>query len=273
MKKFAVLLFGLFCYATFVGVFIYAIGFLGNFGVPKTIDGPPQVPWRQAIGTNFLLISVFALQHSVMARPWFKSRWVLLIPEPIERSVYVLCTNLAFVLLFACWQPIGPTIWNLESPRLRTAMYGLFAVGWITVLVTTFLINHFDLFGLRQVWLYFRGRPYTPIGFATPGPYRIVRHPMYIGWMLAFWSTPTMTAAHFVFAAATTAYILAAIGFEERDLVHALGHDYAEYRKRVPMIIPRLTREMDPRASSVHNGITTVESFQDPITTTRSTTG
>jgi methanethiol S-methyltransferase len=160
----------------------------------------------------------------------------------MERSTYVLLSSLALLLLFWQWRPIGGVVWNIEDATGRTLMYALFAAGWVIVLVTTFLINHFDLFGLRQVWLYLRGRPYTPLGFVTPGPYRYVRHPLYVGWLFAFWATPTMTVAHLFFAVATTAYILLAIQFEERDLVVIHGEDYATYRQRVPMLIPRLRK-------------------------------
>ena len=240
MKRLLTLLYGLFCYSGFLAIFLYAIGFVGNFGVPKTIDGTATLPWGNAILVNVSLVALFGLQHSIMARPWFKQWWTQFVPEPIERSTYVLFTNVIFVLLFYFWQPIGLVIWNVESLAGKTACYALFATGWITVLITTFLINHFDLFGLRQVWLFFRGREYTPLGFVAPGPYRYVRHPMYIGWMLAFWATPNMTVAHFAFAVAITAYILTAIYFEERDLVESLGQDYADYRRNVPMLVPRL---------------------------------
>lgn len=175
-----------------------------------------------------------------MARPAFKRWWTQIIPPEAERSTYVLLSSLALVLLFWQWRPIGGTVWHVEHAAGQALLYGLFAAGWLTVLVTTFLINHFDLFGLRQVWLYLRGEPYRPLRFVTPGPYRHVRHPLYVGWLLAFWATPTMTVAHFLFAAATTAYILIAIRFEERDLVDVHGPSYVEYRDRVPMLLPRL---------------------------------
>jgi len=173
----------------------------------------------------------------VMARQWFKTAWTRIVPAPVERSTYVLFSSLALLLLFWKWQPMGGVIWNVENAYGRLALQALYASGWLTVLIATFLINHFDLFGLRQVWLYLSGRPYTPLKFRTPGLYRVVRHPLYVGWLLVFWSAPVMSSAHLVFAIATTAYILIAIQFEERDLVRLHG-EYAEYRRRVPMILP-----------------------------------
>jgi len=183
---------------------------------------------------------VFALQHSVIARPAFKRWWTSIVPEPAERSTYVLASSVALLVLFWQWRPIGGVVWQVEQPLAVAALYGIFATGWLIVLVTTFLINHFDLFGLRQVWLHLRGKPYRPLGFVTPGPYRHVRHPLYVGWLLAFWATPTMTAAHFFFAAMTTTYILVAIRLEERDLADIHGAKYAEYRRTVPMLVPRV---------------------------------
>jgi protein-S-isoprenylcysteine O-methyltransferase Ste14 len=240
MKKLAVFAYGVAVYALFLGVFLYAVGFIGNLFVPKSMDSAPQVPFLQALLVNVALLGVFGLQHSVMARPAFKRWFTRLISPAIERSTYVLFTNLALILLFWGWQPMGGVIWDVQDPAGRAVLYGLFAFGWLLVLVTTFLINHFDLFGLRQVWLYLRGRPYTQLRFVTPGPYRLVRHPLYVGWFFAFWATPTMTAAHLVFAIVTTVYILVAIQLEERDLLDAHGVDYANYRARVPMLLPRL---------------------------------
>jgi len=240
MKRAAVFIYGIAVYALFFGVFLYAVGFVGNFLVPKSIDSAPQVPLLQALLVNVALLCVFGVQHSVMARPAFKrwlTRWL---PEPMERSTYVLFSSLALVLLFWGWQPMGGMVWNVQDPVARAVLYGLFAFGWLLVLVTTFLINHFDLFGLRQVWLYARGRQYAHLRFVTPGPYRLVRHPLYVGWFFAFWATPTMTATHLLFAVVTAAYILVAIQFEERDLLDMHGADYANYRARVPMLLPRI---------------------------------
>jgi len=230
-------LYGVVCYLVFFATFLYAIGFLGNFGVPKSIDSGPQSPFLLALAINTALLGLFALQHSVMARPWFKSAWTRIVPAPVERSTYVLFSSVALLLMFWKWQPMGVVIWNVESTAGRLALNALFAAGWLTVLAATFLINHFDLFGLRQVWLYLSRRPYTHLEFRTPGLYRYVRHPLYVGWLLVFWSAPVMTAAHLVFAIATTAYIFIAIQFEERDLVRAHA-EYAEYRRQVPMILP-----------------------------------
>jgi protein-S-isoprenylcysteine O-methyltransferase Ste14 len=175
-----------------------------------------------------------------MARPAFKRWWTRVVPEAAERSTYVLFSSLALILLFWGWQPMGAVVWDIQDPVGRAIAYALFAFGWGLVLVTTFLINHFDLFGLRQVWLHLRGRQYTHLRFVTPGPYRLVRHPLYVGWLFAFWATPTMTMAHLLFAVVTTAYILIAIRLEERDLVEAHGDDYENYHRRVPMLLPRL---------------------------------
>jgi protein-S-isoprenylcysteine O-methyltransferase Ste14 len=250
MRKPLILAYGLACYAVFFATFLYAIGFLGNVAVPKSIDSPRDAPLVAALVLDAALLMLFALQHSVMARPAFKRWWTRFVPEPVERSTYVLFSSVALILLFWLWQPIGGTVWNVTHPVGRGVLYGLFAVGWVIVLVTTFLINHFDLFGLRQTWLAFRGQPYTPLPFVTPGPYRLVRHPLYVGWLLTFWATPTMTAAHAFVAIATTAYILVAIQFEERDLVTYHGTAYADYRNRVPMLIPRPVRPVVETASA-----------------------
>ncbi|HEX2831498.1 MAG TPA: isoprenylcysteine carboxylmethyltransferase family protein [Thermoanaerobaculia bacterium] len=237
-KRIAFFVYGLVCYAVFFATFLYAIGFIGGFVVPTTLDGPAQVPLARGIAINATLLGLFALQHSVMARRWFKERWTRIVPRQIERSTYVLASSLALILVFAKWQPLGGVVWSVDDPIARVVLYSLFGFGWALVLVATFLINHFDLFGLRQVWLFLRNRPYTTLQFGTPGPYGLVRHPLYVGWFFAFWMTPTMTYAHLLFAMATTAYILIAIQFEERDLVHEHGAAYEEYRRKVPMLVP-----------------------------------
>jgi methanethiol S-methyltransferase len=239
-KRTLVLTYGLVCYVTFLGVFLYLAGFLGNLLVSRSIDSAATGPFWNAAGVNLLLVLLFGLQHSVMARPWFKRWWTRFVPPSMERSTYVMMTNLALIVLFWQWRPMRGVIWDVESATGRAVMYGLFVLGWLTVLATTFLINHFDLFGLRQVWLYFRRQPYRAIAFRSPGPYRYVRHPLYVGWIMALWATPTMTAAHLVFAVGMTAYILIAIRYEERDLVEFHGPEYAEYRRQVPMLIPKL---------------------------------
>jgi protein-S-isoprenylcysteine O-methyltransferase Ste14 len=232
-----VFLYGLASYAAFFATFLYAIGFIGNLLVPKSIDSPATKPFWQALLINLGLLALFAVQHSVMARPAFKRWWTRFVPQPAERSTYVLFSSVALIALFAFWEPMGGTIWHVDHPIGRLALQSVFAFGWLIVLTSTYLINHFDLFGLRQVWLHLRGREYTPLEFKTPSLYKIVRHPLYVGWLFTFWATPTMTVAHLVFALMTTAYILVAIRFEERDLT-AEHPQYAEYKRRVPMLVP-----------------------------------
>jgi len=241
-KRTCIFLYGAASYAVFIATFLYALGFVGNFGVPVTMDGVPAQPTGRALAIDVLLLGIFGVQHSLMARPFFK-RWLIrFIPEPAERSTYVLFSNLALIALFVFWQPLGGIAWQVEDATARGVLYGFFAFGWLLVLLSSFLINHFDLFGLRQVWLQLLGKPYTHLKFGTPGPYKLVRHPLYLGWLFAFWATPTMTGTHLLFAFVTTAYILIAIQLEENDLADSLGADYQRYRERVPMIIPRLGR-------------------------------
>jgi len=242
--------YGVVSYAIFFVTFLYAIGFVANVGVPTSLDAGASGPFWQALLVNVGLLALFAVQHSVMARPGFKRAWTRIVPEPIERSTYVLFSSVALILLFWLWQPMGGVIWDVTSPAARALLQGLCMLGFLTVLVSTCLINHFDLFGLRQVWLHLRGRPYTHVPFRTPGPYRLVRHPLYVGWLLAFWAAPTMTVAHLVFALTTTAYILVAIQLEESDLVDAYGATYQSYRSQVGMLTPRLRRDAAPRASA-----------------------
>jgi protein-S-isoprenylcysteine O-methyltransferase Ste14 len=240
MKRVLVLMYGIACYAAFFATFLYAIGFLGNFGVPKSIDSGPGGSLVTALAVDGALLAIFALQHSVMARPWFKKAWTRLVPEPAERSTYVLFSSLALLLMFWLWQPVGGVIWSFEEGPVQMTMLALYAVGLLIVLLSTFLINHFDLFGLRQVWLYATGRPYTHLEFRTPFFYRYVRHPLYVGWLLTFWAAPVMTAAHLFFAVMSSAYILIAVRWEERDLVSLHGRRYERYREQVPMLVPRL---------------------------------
>jgi len=240
MRRPLILGYGILCYVIFLATFLYAVGFLGNFAVPYSIDSEVRDPLGGALLIDLLLLSVFAVQHSLMARPTFKKWWTQFIPEPAERSTYVLFSSLALILLFCQWRPIEGIVWNVEPQALRVLMYVLFGVGWLTVLVATFQINHFDLFGLRQAWLYWGGKPYTDLPFTIPFLYKFVRHPLYVGWLIVFWATPTMSVAHLVFALGTTIYIFVAIPLEERNLLQFLGEDYAEYRRSTPLIVPRL---------------------------------
>ncbi len=249
MKRLLVLLYGVLSYAVFFASFLYAIGFIGNFIVPRSIDAATVDPLGRALAIDVALLGLFALQHSIMARPAFKRWWTRIVPAAAERSTYVLFSSLALLLLFWQWRPIGAIVWDVQDETARAVIYGAYAFGWILLLFVTFLINHFDLFGLRQVWLYFRRRPYTDIPFRTPSLYKVVRHPLYVGWLFIFWSAPTMTAAHLLFAVLTTAYILIAIRFEEHDLTQAFP-EYAEYRRRVPMLIPLRSQRAAPREPS-----------------------
>ncbi|MDP1570776.1 MAG: isoprenylcysteine carboxylmethyltransferase family protein [Vicinamibacterales bacterium] len=237
-KRLVFFAYGVGAYVIFLGTFLYAIAFVGGFGVSRRLDGELQTSLPLALAINAALLTVFAVQHSVMARPWFKERWTRVVPWAIERSTYVLFASLALLLLFWQWRPIGIPIWTVDQPVARAVLWTLFGAGWATVLVVTFLINHFDLFGLRQVWLPLTGQPYTRVAFRTPLPYRYVRHPLYCGFLLAFWMTPTMTLAHLMFAVGTTMYIVLAIQFEETDLVAEHGATYEDYRRRVPMLLP-----------------------------------
>ncbi len=247
-KRSLFFVYGVASYLVFLGTFLYAIAFVGGFAVPRRLDGPLQTSLLSALAIDCVLLTIFAVQHSVMARRWFKERWTQIVPWTIERSTFVLAASLALLLLFWQWRPIGVQIWSVENPTARIALWTLFAAGWGTVLVVTFLINHFDLFGLRQVWLPLVGKPYTRVNFRTPMPYRFVRHPLYLGFLFAFWMTPNMTLAHLVFAVATTAYIVLAIQFEERDLVHEHGATYEQYRRSVPMLLPGRRRTLTGRA-------------------------
>ncbi|MBC7926965.1 MAG: isoprenylcysteine carboxylmethyltransferase family protein [Bryobacteraceae bacterium] len=245
MKRMASFAYGIACYGVFFITLLYAIGFLGNFGVPKSIDSGPEGSIQTALAVDAALLAIFALQRSIMARPWFKRVWKNVVPEPLERSTYVLFSSLALLFLFWQWRPIGGVVWKIDGGIAETLVVGCFAAGLLIVLLSTFLINHFDLFGLRQVYLYLTGREYTNLAFRTPFLYRYVRHPLYVGWLLTFWSAPLMTIAHLFFAAMTTVYILVAIQFEEADLVTVHGDSYRQYQKQVPMIIPAAAIKSD----------------------------
>ena len=235
-----VFVYAVICYGIFLVTFLYAIGFVSNVFVPRAIDGPQQSSLIQGLIIDALLLSVFALQHSIMARPAFKRWWTKMVPQAAERSTYVLASSLALILVFAFWQPLGGSVWSVTSRSLVLLLNVISALGWITVLVSTFMIDHFDLFGLRQGWFAMVGRPYQSIGFRVPAFYRFVRHPLYVGFLLAFWAAPTMTVTHLLFALLTSGYIFVAVQFEEHDLEAALGSAYRDYRERVPMFVPFL---------------------------------
>lgn len=254
MKRLLAFLYGLVSYALFLVVFVYAIGFVGDLMVPKTIDTVPgasidstaSTSWAQALAVNLALLGLFALQHSGMARPAFKRRWTKIVPESIERSTYVLLASLVLALLFWQWRPMTTTVWDVEAVAGQVVLWGLFAVGWAIVLASTFMISHAHLFGLQQVHQHLRRQELAGPSFQTPGLYRHLRHPIMIGFLIAFWATPHMSVGHLLFAGATTLYILGALQLEERDLLAAFGDRYRAYRQQVPMLLPALR----PRKSS-----------------------
>jgi len=236
-------IYGVVSYVIFLIAFLYAIGFVGGFGVPKTVDAPAGEAAGPALFVDLALLGLFAVQHSVMARPGFKTWWTRIVPKPIERSTFVLLASLILLLLFWQWRPMISVIWDVTSPAGALALRALFWLGWLTVLVGTFLINHFDLFGLRQVFLSLRNTEYSALPFRTPVLYNFVRHPIMLGFIVAFWSTPRMTAGHLLFALMTTGYILIAIQLEERDLAAHLGEPYRQYQRQVSMIVPMSRRK------------------------------
>jgi protein-S-isoprenylcysteine O-methyltransferase Ste14 len=252
-RRIAVFAYGIGCYVAALATFAYLAAFLENVFVPTSIDSARQTPLWIALAVDLGLLVLFGVQHSVMARPGFKAIWTKVVPPAAERSTYVLLSCIAMFLMFWQWRPMGGVIWSAQNGYGRMALYALYALGWVLVLATTFLINHFDLFGLRQVVLQLTGRPYTGLQFRTPGPYKLVRHPLYVGWVTVFWSTPDMTAAHLLFAVGLTVYILIAIRYEERDLIE-FHSEYAAYRRRVPMMIPTVAQSQtaaDPAVKDV----------------------
>jgi protein-S-isoprenylcysteine O-methyltransferase Ste14 len=240
------LVYGSISYLIFLFSALYAIGFVGDLIVPKTIDTGQSVPFMHALIVDALLLSLFAIQHSVMARPAFKQWWTTIIPQSIERSTYVLFTSMLLLLLYWQWLPIPGTIWNVEHTTGGVFLLGLYFVGWLIVFLSTFLINHFDLFGLRQVYVNWRAGKYTSLSFKTPSLYKPVRHPMMLGFLIAFWATPHMTVSHLIFSLATTAYILVGIHLEERDLLAFYGETYRRYQQRVSMLLPLPKKRVIP---------------------------
>ena len=235
MGRILAFLYGAVSYVIFFVTFLYAIGFVGNVFVPKAIDSGKEGPFAPSLVIDAVLLGLFAIQHSVMARPGFKKAWTKIVPQVVERSSYVLLASLVLALLFWQWRPLLEVVWNVRNPTGSLILQVIFFAGWAIVLVSTFLINHFDLFGLRQVFLY---KKYNDLGFRTPGFYRFVRHPIMVGFIIAFWATPKMTVGHLVFTIATTAYILIAIQLEERDMISVHGESYEDYRRQVSMLLP-----------------------------------
>jgi protein-S-isoprenylcysteine O-methyltransferase Ste14 len=238
MSRLIAFLYGLASYLLFFVTLLYAIGFVEGLVVPKTIDSGPVVPMTEALIVNLLLLTVFAVQHSVMARKQFKQWWTRFVPHSIERSTYVLCATLALILLLWQWRPMPAVVWQIADPTVAMSIMGLSFVGWLLVLTSTFMINHFELFGLHQVVNNLVGRQMPAVRFKTPVLYKLVRHPIYLGFIIAFWAAPTMTVGHLLFAAVTTAYIFVGIWLEERDLTELFGDEYRHYRERVSMLIP-----------------------------------
>lgn len=252
MRKVLHFLYGLLAYAVFVGSFTYAIGFVGDLLVPKSIDSGATGALRTALLIDTAVLLLFALQHSGMARQAFKKWWTRFVPWPIERSTYVLFSSIALILLFVLWRPIPEVVWNVEHEAARAVLWTLFGLGWSIVFIATFMIGHGDLFGVRQVWRQLRGQKSPEDRFRVPGLYRVVRHPIMMGFLIAFWATPTMTVGHLLFAGATTGYILVAVQLEERDLVERFGDLYREYRRQVPAFFPLPTGGYEGRARGSH---------------------
>ncbi|HEX4071141.1 MAG TPA: hypothetical protein VHX68_08225 [Planctomycetaceae bacterium] len=242
-RRVAVLVFGVVSYFVFLVAFLYDIGFVANLGVPKGIDGGDATAWWPAVFINLLLIGLFAIQHSVMARPAFKQWWTRIVPEPMERSTYVLCTGLILLLMYWQWRPMPAIVWDVGQSALKWPLLALYAIGWLIVFLATFMVDHFELFGLKQVWYFFRSQPLPRVAFKTRYFYGVVRHPLMLGFLIAFWAAPTMSQGRLLFALANTIYILVAIPIEERDLVKLIGEDYRTYRTQVPMLIPLLLKK------------------------------
>jgi protein-S-isoprenylcysteine O-methyltransferase Ste14 len=249
MSRSGIFAFGILSYAIFLAVFLYGIGFIGGFLTPTMLDGPPGVPLGRALLVDVGLLAAFAVQHSGMARPAFKRWWTRWVAEAAERSVYVLASSLALAAFYLFWQPIGAVVWNAPAGAARGIIIGVYASGWALLLYVTFLIDHFDLFGLKQVWRRLRDMSYRTPAFRTPSLYKLIRHPLYIGWLMIFWAAPTMSSAHLLFAIMTSAYILIAIRWEERDLESAFGEAYVDYKRRTPMLIPRFWGSKNNTAS------------------------
>jgi protein-S-isoprenylcysteine O-methyltransferase Ste14 len=243
MSRTANLLFAILAYAIFFATFLYLIVFVGDFAFAgRTVDVGPAAPLAAAVVIDVALIALFGVQHSVMARQGFKRWWTRVIPAPAERSVYVLMASAALIILMSLWRPIDSIVWNVSTPTLASLIWVLFWIGWFTVLLSTFLINHFELFGLQQAWFHWRGRQAEPPKFRTPLFYKWIRHPLYLGFFLAFWATPEMTAGHLLLAAGVSVYMLIAIRYEERDLIDLFGKDYEDYREQAGMLTPRIRR-------------------------------
>ena len=241
MTRFLFMAFSAIVYLIFFATFLYLIGFVaGLWFLPSHVDHGPAVPLMAALPIDIALIAIFGLQHSVMARPGFKAMWTRIVPQPIERSIYVLAASLALILLFVVWQPIHGTLWQIEAPLGRKLVWGVFGLGWLVVLLSTFMISHFELFGLTQAYRNLRNRPAEAPHFRIPFFYKFVRHPLYLGFFLAFWATPVMSYGHLLLAAGMSIYMLIAIQYEERDLIGAFGKEYSDYRQRVGMLTPRL---------------------------------
>ena len=251
MKRWLFFIYGVTCHVAFLAIYVWLCCFVGGFLVPRTIDTPGEGTPGARLSINLLLLALFAAQHSIMARPAFKCIWTRLVPTPIERTTYVFASCVVTVLMMLEWQGMECVVWDVQTRELRALLWTLFGAGWLLVPAVTFLLNHFDLFGTRQVWLHLRGQEYQPLPFRVPVLYKRVRHPLYLGWGLAFWAIPTMTVGHLLFAGVMTGYMALAALVEERDLLAHFGRPYEEYRRRVPMFVPRLRSATSERITTV----------------------